>query len=76
MKETFGIDIAENTTWGKNAFAKGVGGFGDAELRTEGYGKGHGWTKKNKKDGKFECIQVPKDNKKDNEMEEKVHHGC
>ena len=29
MKETFGIDIAENTTWGKNAFAKGVGGFGD-----------------------------------------------
>ena len=39
MKETFGIDIAENTTWGKNAFAKGVGGFGDVEFRTERYGK-------------------------------------
>ena len=70
MKETFGIDIKENTMWGKNGFAKGVGGFGDTEFRTERYGKGHGRTKKNKKDA-TSLRQVPKDNKKDNEMEEK-----
>ena len=70
MKETFGIDIAENTAWGEECIRERSRGFGDAEFRTEGYGKGHGWTKKNKKDP-TSLEQVPKDNKKDNEMEEK-----
>ena len=29
------------------------------EFRTEGYGKGHGWTKKNKKDA-FKFVQSAK----------------
>ena len=70
MKETFGIDIAENTTWGKNAFAKGVGGLEMRSLERKGTEKGTDGRRRTKRIT-TSLRQVPKDNKKDNEMEEK-----